>query len=341
VSTPEKLEQARTEKRKARVLRTVAPTKSGKPHFQNIMLTQYVPKDFQRKTLALIESCNAIIAGYQAEGYTLTLRQLYYRLVAAALIPNTKKSYERVGEIVKDARLAGAIDWDAIEDRTRDLKSLSHWDNPAEIIAGAAQSYRLDKWEGQTYRPEIWVEKEALAGIIQRTAQRNDVGFMACRGYMSTSEMRAAALRFIDYLKVGQAPIVIHLGDHDPSGMDMTRDNAERLEMFISHHLGRTIEVRRIALSMEQIEEYSPPPNFTKVTDSRAPAYVKRFGNSSWELDALEPNVLDSLIENTILEYRDETLWREAETREAQEKSTLVKASNRWDSLATTLAGAP
>jgi uncharacterized protein (DUF2249 family) len=302
------------------------------------MLTQYVPKDFQRATLALIESCNAIIADYKADGYTLTLRQLYYRLVAAALIPNTQKSYDRVGSIINDARLAGVIDWDAIEDRTRDLKSLTHWDNPAEIIAGAARSYRLDKWEGQTYRPEIWIEKEALAGIAQRTAQRNDVGLLACRGYMSQSEMHAAALRFIDYLKSGQAPIVIHLGDHDPSGIDMTRDNAERLEMFISHHLGRTIEVRRIALNMNQIEEYSPPPNAAKVTDSRAAAYIKRFGGQSWELDALEPNVLDSLIENTILEYRDETLWREAETREAQEKSTLAKASNRWESLTQTLA---
>jgi hypothetical protein len=158
---------------------------------------------------------------------------------------------------------------------------------------------------------------------------------------MSASEMHGAALRFIEYLKVGQAPLVIHLGDHDPSGIDMTRDNTERLEMFISHHLGRTIEVRRIALNMNQIEEYSPPPNPAKVTDSRAAAYIGRFGNSSWELDALEPNVLDSLIENTILEYRDETLWREAETREAQERSTLAKASSRWDSLATTLAAAP
>jgi len=302
------------------------------------MLTQYITKEFRGASLAVIESCNAIISDYQAEGYTLTLRQLYYRLVAAALIPNTQQSYDRVGCIINDARLAGVIDWDAIEDRTRNLSSVSHWDNPAEIIDGAAHSYRLDKWEGQAYRPEVWVEKEALAGIVERTAQRNDVGFLSCRGYMSQSEMHGAALRFIEYLKVGQAPLVIHLGDHDPSGMDMTRDIAARLEMFISHHLGRTIEVRRIALNMNQIEEYSPPPNPAKITDSRAAAYIARFGNSSWELDALEPKVLDSLIENTILQYRDAGLWREAETREAQERSTLATASSRWDAIAADLA---
>ncbi len=302
------------------------------------MQTQYINKEFRGASLGVIRSCNTIIADYQAQGYTLTLRQLYYRLVAAALIPNTQQSYDRVGDIVKDARLSGVIDWDAIEDRTRNLSSLSHWDNPAEIIAGAADSYRLDKWEGQAYRPEVWVEKEALAGIVERPAQRNDVSVMACRGYMSQSEMHVAAIRFIGYLKVGQAPLVIHLGDHDPSGIDMTRDIAARLEMFISHHLGRTIEVKRIALNMNQIEEYLPPPNPAKITDSRAAAYIARFGKSSWELDALEPNVLDRLIENTIVQYRDAALWRAAEARETQERSTLAQASNRWDTISKALA---
>jgi uncharacterized protein (DUF2249 family) len=302
------------------------------------MQTQYINKEFRGASLGVIRSCNTIIADYQAQGYTLTLRQLYYRLVAAALIPNTQQSYDRVGDIVKDARLSGVIDWDAIEDRTRNLSSLSHWETPAEIIAGAAHSYRLDKWEGQAYRPEVWVEKEALAGIVERTAQRNDVSVMACRGYMSLSEMHAAALRFIGYLEMGQAPLVIHLGDHDPSGMDMTRDIAARLEMFISHHLGRTIEVKRIALNMNQIEEYSPPPNPAKITDSRAAAYIARFGKSSWELDALEPNVLDGLIENTIVQYRDAALWKAAETRETQERSTLAQASERWDAISQALA---
>jgi hypothetical protein len=291
------------------------------------MRIQYIDKKFGDKSLSLIGQSNTIIQGYQAEGYTLTLRQLYYRLVAAAIIPNTQKSYDRVGCIINDARLAGVLDWDAIEDRTRNLSSLGHWESPSDIIGAAAQSYRVDKWEGQEYRPELWVEKEALAGIVERTAERNDVGYLSCRGYMSQSEMHAAAVRFIGYLQAGQTPLVIHLGDHDPSGIDMTRDIAARLELFISHHMGRTIEVNRIALNMDQIEEYSPPPNPAKVTDSRAAAYIARFGGESWELDALEPSVLDALMERTILKYRDDTLWAQAIAREDAGKSTLVKTA--------------
>src|SRR5262249_33317488 len=138
---------------------------------------------------------NEIIGEYVADGFVLTLRQLYYQMVARDIIPNKVQSYKRLGSILNDARYAGLVDWSALEDRTRTVTSLSHWSDPASIIRSAAFSFALDKWEGQSHRPEIWVEKEALAGIVQRAANDNDLSHLSCRGYMSASEMYEAAQR--------------------------------------------------------------------------------------------------------------------------------------------------
>jgi hypothetical protein len=92
----------------------------------------------QAKSLALIRQVNGIIAEYQAQGYALTLRQVYYQLVSRALIENTEASYKRIGELVNTGRLAGIIDWEAIEDRTRNVRALPHWETPGEIIQSAA-----------------------------------------------------------------------------------------------------------------------------------------------------------------------------------------------------------
>src|SRR5215471_18904491 len=111
-------------------------------------------------TLAIVEHANGIIAEYQDQGFTLTLRQLYYQFVARGLIENKQNEYKRLGNIVKRARRAGLIDWDAIEDRTRGANLHSAWDDPADIINSSARGYQEDLWEGQQYRPEVWIEKD-------------------------------------------------------------------------------------------------------------------------------------------------------------------------------------
>ena len=123
----------------------------------------YVSKDFSAKSLATIDLANRIIDEYRAQGYTLTLRQLYYQFVARDLIPNRVQEYKRLGSVVNDARLAGLIDWEAIEDRTRNLRSLAHWTSPDSIVEACASQYRIDKWARQPVRVEVWIEKEALA----------------------------------------------------------------------------------------------------------------------------------------------------------------------------------
>ena len=279
----------------------------------------YVEKNFRESSLAIVAQANEIIEEYTAQGFDLTLRQLYYQFVSRDLISNIQKEYKRLGSIINDARLAGLIDWDSLVDRTRNLQSLAHWTSPSQIVNSCASQYRIDRWEGQPIRPEVWIEKDALLGVISEVCEKLDVPYFSCRGYTSQSEMWGAAQRTEQY---EQPTLIIHLGDHDPSGIDMTRDIRDRLAMFMGG-----LEVKRIALNMDQVDKYTPPPNPAKLTDSRIGAYIAEFGEESWELDALEPQVLVDLVEKTILSVRDDDIWDEAEAEEDEAKAILSRVA--------------
>jgi hypothetical protein len=294
----------------------------------------YTHKNFSTDVRATIARANSIIEEYADQGFVLTLRQLYYQFVARDLIPNTFRSYKRLGTIVSDGRLAGLIDWDAIQDRTRNVRRNSHWTGPGQIIRSAAEGYEIDKWADQEYRPEVWIEKDALVGVIEGVCVENDVPYFSCRGYNSQSEMHSAALRMMrqDRGALGGRPIIFHLGDHDPSGKDMTRDTVDRMAIF-SFGSETEIEVQRLALNMPQVEQYNPPPNPAKVTDSRAAEYIAEYGDESWELDALEPAVMVDLIQVAIDGIRDLDLWRRAQAKEEEGRSLLQKTADQWQEV--------
>jgi len=221
------------------------------------------------------------------------------------------------------------IDWTRIVDRTRTLRKNGHFDNPSDIMRAAANSYQIDKWEKQPYRLEVWVEKDALLGVIEVPCQRLDLPYFSARGYTSVSEMWEAAQRLKRWRDKGQTPVILYMGDHDPSGIDMTRDVIARMELFTGG-----LKVDRLALNWEQVERYNPPPNFTKMKDTRAKAYIAQFGPSSWELDALDPATLTGLIEAAVTQFRDDALWAEAEEEEADGLRLLREASDRWGEIA-------
>jgi hypothetical protein len=293
----------------------------------------YVPREFSPGSLQLIEQANTIVETYARQGFDLTLRQLYYQFVSRGLIANRQSEYKRLGSVVNDARLAGLIDWNRIEDRTRNLSRNPSWDTPGDIIESAAASYGIDKWEDQEYRPEVWIEKDALVGVIEGVCGRLDVPFLSCRGYTSQSEMWRGAMRLAKWKKAGQTPFVIHLGDHDPSGKDMSRDIRERLALFMGG-----VEFERIALNMNQVEQYDPPPNPAKLTDSRCEGYIAEFGDESWELDALEPAVIADLIEKAIYSVRDADKWAAKVEEEDRGRQLLRQTSERWDEVEELLA---
>lgn len=291
----------------------------------------YETKKFNQRTLDAISQAERIIQEYQAQGYSLTLRQLYYQFVARALIENTERDYKRLGNIISDARRAGMIDWSSIEDRTRFIRTISSWDDPRDILDSAKDSYHKDLWKTQDKRFEVWIEKDALIGVIEPVCKELDLPHFSCRGYVSDSEMWQAAMRLLRHVRNGQDVIVLHLGDHDPSGIDMTRDITDRLNLFSFFKGG--IEVRRIALTMEQIEEVNPPPNPAKVTDSRYERYSAEFGEESWELDALEPSYIADLIQRAVFEERDIDRWGEAFNAQEEERRQIQDIIDRWDEL--------
>lgn len=279
----------------------------------------YAPRDFRADSLLMIEHANKIISEYEAKGYTLTLRQLYYQFVARALVENSPKSYDRLGALISDARLAGLVSWTAIEDRGRNLRGLQHYTGPGAAVREVEQRFNHDLWKDQPYRPEVWVEKHALEDVVGKICNDLRVDFFAIGGYNSQSAAWRAGRRMARYIAGGQRPIVFHLGDHDPSGLDMTRDNRERLQLFA----GVPVQVARIALNRDQVERYGPPPNPAKVTDVRFAAYQVEHGDESWELDALDPEVIHDVVKGAVMRLRDEAKWNAALLAEAEDRRVL------------------
>lgn len=262
-------------------------------------------KNIGSERLAAIRQADAILQEYESAGMVITLRQLYYQHVARGLIENTKQSYGRLGDLVADGRMAGEISWTAVEDRARGLQSYRYWESPHQAFQQARDTYRLNKWARQPWAPEVWSEKE---GPLEGVCSELEVDFFVVHGYNSISEVWRAGQRFRKYISDGRTPIVIHLGDHDPSGLHMTEDNRRRLATFT----GVNVLVHRIVLNMDQIERYRPPPQPAKETDSRYEAYAAEHGDLSWEMDALPPDAVVKLIRDSVAHVRDEKLWAEA-----------------------------
>lgn len=213
----------------------------------------------------------------------------------------------------------GIISWTAIEDRNRGSKGWLIEEDLGRIFRDLPYSFAVDMWARQENYVEVWVEKEALGNVIEKACRSFRVRHMACKGYLSASEAWRAGKRMHHALLRRQNPVIIHLGDHDPSGIDMSRDNEDRVSMFG----GCWVDLKRIALNMDQVEQYNPPPNPAKVTDSRAEDYIRRFGSTSWELDALEPSTLIDLIRSEIEPLINYDLWEEDSDREDEMRKRL------------------
>jgi hypothetical protein len=318
---------------------------------------------FTPEARALVDKAVQIVTGFQARGHRMTLRQLYYQLVTRNIIRNEEKQYKRLSSILSDARLMGLLDWSAIEDRIRrpqvplEFKDLDH------RIQVALDNYRLPRWADQPRYCELWVEKDALSGVLAPLASEYHVNLMVNRGYSSQSAMYDASKRFLeaafgedkvpyvsleDYFQRMEDPAdkkkgkgcteiflldrdklpkqkkelyLLYLGDHDPSGEDMVRDIEERLGMF-----GCELVVKKLALTMDQVEEHKPPPNPAKMTDPRAAEYVDKHGATSWEVDALPPDVLDDTIRQELDEIVDRELMDAVVEQEEKDKALLRDA---------------
>jgi len=297
--------------------------------------TEYEERRFAAKTRRVIDQANEIMDEY---GGGMTIRQLHYQFVARDLYENTQRNYKRLGDILRNARMGGLVDWDHIEDRTRGLYGKTTSSGPEAAIDRATWSYYEDVWDTQPVRIEVWIEKNALTGVIQPTTGRHRVDHFPTIGYPSITSLKNAADRMIRINDRGgyggpdnpQKVIVLYLSDHDPEGFQMVEKADEVLRTLGVQNL----EVRRIGLTMEQVEQFQPPPSFAKETSSRYDAYVDEHGTTeAWELDALEPEVIQGLIEAEILKERNDEIWEARLEAEQESKDRMREISNRYDEI--------
>lgn len=289
----------------------------------------YIEKGFSEYNLGLLLEINRILDEYREAGYVLTVRQLYYQLVAHDLIPNDQRSYKRIIDLVSNGRLAGLIDWDMITDRARHTVWAPHWSHPANAVRTVQRVFQIDKWADQECYVEVICEKDALSGVLEDVCAELDIRYTAARGYMSLSIVREIAQRFWRASAHDKHCVLVYLGDHDPSGLDMIRDIDERLQMF--HDGEDLVAITHAALTMEQIETLNPPENPAKISDSRFRNYALEHGYSSWELDAIPPDILTEIVTQAVLSYREEDRWADAVDRQNAMSDQLTRVIERLE----------
>jgi hypothetical protein len=306
----------------------------------------FIAKRFNAEHETIIERAVEMLEELHRDGYEVTLRSLYYYFIAEERwFPNTIQSYKRFGDIIGCARLAGRIDWDLINDNVRKVEELARWSSPEHIMESVVSAYREDLWDGQEVRVHVRIEKDAQIGVVRPVCERWRVPFLACRGNSSLSEMYRAGKKLEEESWAGLRSVILYLGDHDPSGIDMTRDNNVRLSLFS----GSEVEVRRIALNRDQIDELHLPGNPAKLTDSRAGlrkdgsiipgSYIDLHGYESWEMDALRPRYIDDLIEREIGQFIDMDRWNERKAQEDHNHGILASIKDQWPKVEELFGG--
>src|SRR5215204_7132563 len=250
----------------------------------------------KRRTNAECEAVRVAAREELAAGHPMTLRQVHYRLVSRddVIQPNTLSAYNTLGGWLRDDRLAGLIPWKWMEDRLRVAKGWAVWENPAEFLHSVRSDYQRNPWQDQEHYVEVWCEKDALSGIFSDALAPYRVTFNIGRGYDGWSSIKRAADRY-HWRKEGHDidTTVLYFGDFDPSGEDMHRSLVERFAT-----LGIYPEIPKVALTPEAARRL--PGDVTKADDSRAAAFVAKYGDLAVELDALPVNELRDRIRREI-----------------------------------------
>lgn len=263
------------------------------------------------KTLRIIAEAKVILA----EHHPMTLRQVYYRLVAGQVIENNLSQYKAVSRAVVEARKMGVIPWDWIEDRMRRPRAVSMWDDLADFAETAKRAYRRNVWAEQEELIEVWLEKDALSGIFEDVLRSYGVTLNVGRGYDGWDSIYNAAMRYLDW----DGPVtILYFGDLDPSGRDMVRSLGERLAFF-----GTCPEIEICALLHDDMVRYNLPPALTKRTDSRRGAFVAEHGDIAVELDALPIDALRDRLDGEVSGRLDLDALERVKAQEEKDRERL------------------
>ena len=251
----------------------------------------------------------------------MTVRQVYYQAVSRGLIDKTEAEYKNVVcRLLGNMRREGQLPYRWIADNTRWMRKPDTYYNLADMLTLTQQTYRRAIWSNQQVRVEVWLEKEALAGVLYNVTAEWDVPLMVTRGYPSMSYIHSAAEVIAEATHFTH---IYYFGDHDPSGVDISR--------FVEQGIGELLDqwgwdpkgcfsFERVAVTPPQITEYDLPTRPTKKSDSRA----KNFRGESVEVDAIEPDMLRVLCRNCIERHIDVDALHQLHRVEDAERDTLA-----------------
>lgn len=250
------------------------------------------------------------------EEHPMTLRQLFYRIVSAGVIPNEPRQYKRLGRVATRLRELGIIPLSWLVDHLRQTIKPSSWMGLEDFSETVRNVYRKDLWASQAVSPAFFVEKDAVAGTLQPITEKYDVPLHVCRGYASISFAGQIAEQWGD---IDKPVVAYYLGDFDPSGFDIERDLRAKLRRY-----GRAdFEWTRLAVRPDDFEAFNIIPLPVKRTDTRARAFVAEHGRQCAELDALPPSELRDRVETAILSHVDREQWSRLQHIEGIEREAV------------------
>jgi len=274
----------------------------------------------QKQSLELLAQVQKIMGSYD---FALTLRQIYYQLVAKQIIPNEQRYYKKLSRICVAGRDEGILSEEGFADRLREVDKLSSWVDLNEFMETVRRSYHKDKWQNQDRYLEIWTEKDALRGVLSQVTYQYDVSLMVARGQLSRTAIYEASKRY--KTKSDKECYLYYCGDFDPSGLSIYDSIKKRLGDF-----GISINFERIALTEEQIEKYKLPSDPGKKSDPNYNKFVSLYDSDMVvELDSLPPDVLRDIIKDCITKNINNGLLAQVQEEEEAEKVSLNKFIER------------
>lgn len=255
-----------------------------------------------------------------AEQAPMSVRQVFYQAETRGLVPKTEAAYKNVVcRLLTKMRLEGELPFDWIADGTRWMRKPTTFGSLEHAIGNVVSTYRRALWDNQDAYIEVWIEKEALAGVVVDVTAEWDVPLMVTRGYPSISYLYSAA----ENMEAEHRPcFVYYFGDLDPSGVDIARNVEERLIEFAP---SADLTFERVGVTAEQVALWDLPTRPTKRTDTRA----RGWQGGSVELDAIPPATLRQLVEDRILEHVDLDAYNVVRTAERDERDLLERLLNR------------
>lgn len=272
------------------------------------------PVKRKRSTAGELAALHGALYAYAREHHPVTVRQLFYAMTVQGHAPKTENGYDLVGRELVKMRERHALPFHWIADNTRwQRKPLTHA-GLEEMLEYTARTYRRSLWLDAPVHVEVWLEKDALAGVLVEETARYDVPLMVTRGYPSLTFLHSAALSMAEQ---GRPVHIYYFGDHDPSGVDIPRKVEEGLKRYAPD---TAIHFERVAVNHAQIQEWALPSRPTKTTDSRA----KAFRGESVEVDAIPPLQLRALTRGCIERHLDQRRLSELQRVEMQERQQLM-----------------